>query len=405
MSINFNGVALSDNCDGVRFNGSPVEIVRFNGVEVWNCILSGCPGPPTDLAVEVRPASLYLSWSAVANAASYNVYNAVGDVLILNTTDLFYEFTAGNSGEHYIFYVTSLPIDTDNCSESDRSTEAEEDFPLLCPVAPTATSTVASTSITVSWNAVQYASDYAVYLIDDTLLQDTITDLHYSFTTGTPGTNYSFYVIAHPVNTGCSDSPPSNTVSEDFPTPVAPNCPLTPTGLTATPGAPGSDNIYLNWDDMQYADSYVVYIDGSSVGTTIGSEYYYTTGVGGQTYLFKVSSLSNDFECTETAPSTEVSAVYPDEPAAECPSAPTNFVATNASTTITCSWDNMAFAGSYNVYSNGALLTNTDNTSYTFSGNYETTYTLYTTSVSTDPGCPSESAPSNTDSVTLPSPP
>ena len=50
MAINFNGTTLATNIDAVRFNGTAVSKVMFNGVEVWSKYVPPSVIFTTDLA-------------------------------------------------------------------------------------------------------------------------------------------------------------------------------------------------------------------------------------------------------------------------------------------------------------------------------------------------------------------
>lgn len=67
----------------------------------------------------------------------------------------------------------------------------------------------------------------------------------------------------------------------------------TPTGMTATPQACGTNQLYLDWNDVSGAASYSVYYsNGTWIGNSTGSNYTFT-GTAGQYYSFYVRANSS----------------------------------------------------------------------------------------------------------------
>jgi fibronectin type 3 domain-containing protein len=124
--------------------------------------------------------------------------------------------------------------------------------------------------------------------------------------------------------------------------------PVTPSGLTATPG---SASVTLNWTVSSGATSYNVYR-----GTTAGGESAtpLATGIAtasysdiavtnGTKYYYKVAAVNGGGNSAESA---EASAT----PQATAPAAPTSLTATPGNASVTLNWTASSGATSYNVY-------------------------------------------------------
>jgi len=304
MGINFNGVALGDTCDSVKFNGSPVEIVKFNGVEVWNCLVAACPGPPDGVQIEVRATDLRLYWLAKGGAASYNVYNAVDDTLLGNTTDTEYVFDTGTEDTVYTFYVTTVPTDTVNCSESEPSLDVSATYPIppvTCPITPTGfTSSNTGIDINSSWDAMDLTSGYNIY-DGTTLIEGNIQGTTHTFT-GAAGTTYNMNVTGIPTDiAGCGDEtlptdsipvttpinipgPPTSIVAEDCSTDI---------GITITWAGPGPN--------FRLREGGVVIYEGPDTTLT-------PIGIGGYVETYSVTCYN---EAGESASISDIGSVSP----------------------------------------------------------------------------------------------
>ena len=138
--------------------------------------------------------------------------------------------------------------------------------------------------------------------------------------------------------------------------------PAVPANLTAT--ALSDSKIILEWEAAENALSYNVYRDGNLIDYT--TETTYTAyGLNKNTdYCFKVkatrdtkvSDFSNEACATTTGPTV------PDEAAVLVATAATD------AATITLTWNEVTKTTSYNIYQDGVLIANTEETTYTVEG-------------------------------------
>ena len=304
MGINFNGVALGDTCDSVKFNGSPVEIVKFNGVEVWNCLVAACPGPPDGVQIEVRATDLRLYWLAKGGAASYNVYNAVDDTLLGNTTDTEYVFDTGTEDTVYTFYVTTVPTDTVNCSESEPSLDVSATYPIppvTCPITPTGfTSSNSGIDINSSWDAMDLTSGYNIY-DGTTLIEGNIQGTTHTFT-GAAGTTYNMNVTGIPTDiAGCGDE---TLPTDSIPVTTPINIPGPPTSIVAE-DCSTDIGITINWagpgPNFRLREGGVVIYEGPDTTLT-------PIGIGGYVETYSVTCYN---EAGESASISDIGSVSP----------------------------------------------------------------------------------------------
>ena len=153
------------------------------------------PAAPTNLvATATGQTTISLSWDAVQNATSYNVYNGE-TVVVEGLTAISYTVEGLTAGTQYCYNVTAV----NEAGESDYSTEAcaiTESAP-TAPAAPTNLVATANgqTEISLSWAAVQNATNYNVYN-GETLVVEGLTVTSYTVEGLTAGTDYCYNVTA-----------------------------------------------------------------------------------------------------------------------------------------------------------------------------------------------------------------
>ena len=149
---------------------------------------------PADLtATEVGENEVTVTWSAVANAAEYEV--AVGETTDTVTAEtLTYQFTTLDVNTKYTFSVKAVgdgvTYDDSALSEITETTLKEQlDAPSVTG------STLSTTSVKFSWVAIANAASYS-YSTDDGTIWESTELLEITLTELTPGTSYTMLVKA-----------------------------------------------------------------------------------------------------------------------------------------------------------------------------------------------------------------
>ena len=274
------------------------------------------PVAPTAVTATGADGQVTISWNAVADATSYNIYWATSTGVtpatgtpIANATTPFVQ-TGLTNGTTYYYVVTAVNA----TGEGPPSTEvsATPTTAATVPAAPTGvTATAGDGQVTISWPAVSGASSYNIYWATTTGVTPATGTLIANATspyvqTGlTNGTTYYYAVTA--VNSA-GESNPSSEVSA---TPAsAAVLPIAPAGVTATPGA---GQVTISWAAVTGASSYNIYWATTTgvtpaTGTPIAnaSSPYVQTGLtAGTTYYYVVTAQNS---AGEGNPSSEVSA-------------------------------------------------------------------------------------------------
>ena len=252
-------------------------------------VIQAAPTTPTGLAAgDATTTSLFLSWSAVAGAESYQLFR--------NGTQVY-------TGAGLTFSETGLSVGT-AYSYSVKATNASGSSELSAAVTGTTLKPIPSnltvsgpttSSLSVSWTAETGAISYEAYR-DDSATGAFTTKVHdsassYFNDSGLDSSTTYHYKVRAEYPAGFSDL--STAVSGTTATAVTYS---TPTGLTiaydwATGGA------QLTWDTMAGATGYTVYRDTNHAGTfdevvnSGGSAASYVTPVGtSAVYFYKVTA-------------------------------------------------------------------------------------------------------------------
>lgn len=191
----------------MKYNGEPSACettFSYGEVEDYTVYIGGgdseAPTAPANLtASNITMTSLDLSWNASTDnvgVTGYQVYQ--NGSLLGNTTGTSYNVTGLSSGTTYSYYV----IAEDAAGNESAQSNVESITTLTdteAPTAPTglASSSVAQTSFTLSWNASTDnvgVTGYNVYQDGSYLTSTTATSLGVSGLS--PATTYSYYVTA-----------------------------------------------------------------------------------------------------------------------------------------------------------------------------------------------------------------
>jgi cellulose 1,4-beta-cellobiosidase len=273
--------------------------------------------PPTGLTAIAGNAQVVLSWSASANAASYNVYVGASSghesatPIATGVSGTTYTSTSLTNNTAY-FYKVAAVAGASVSALSNEASATPQGSALQAPSGLTAVS--GNGSVALSWMASSGAVTYNVYDATtpggETLVASGITAASYSVTGLVNGTEYYFYVVALAPS---GSSLPSNETAAI----PAPSLPSPPTGLQATAG---NEQVALSWTGVSGATGYNVYR-----GTVPGGEdnlvqtnnqttaFTDTSLANGTKYYFIVKTIS---AAGESAPSNEANAtpVSPEAP-------------------------------------------------------------------------------------------
>jgi fibronectin type 3 domain-containing protein len=306
------------------------------------------PAAPTGVTATPADDAVTISWTAVAGAASYNIYwsttsgAGVTGTPIANVTNPYVQ-TGLTNGTTYYYVVTAV----NGYGESTPSNQVSA-TPLatLPPAAPTGvTATPGNSQVTIAWTGAQSATSYNIYWsITSGVTPANGTQIANATTPYIQGglangTTY-FYVVTA-VN-GNGESAPSAQVSA---IPSATPTPAAPTGVTATPG---NGQVTIAWTAVPGVTSYNIYWSTTSGAGVTGTQIanvttpYTQTGLtNGTTYYYVVTALNGAVESPPSTPQVSATPVLP---------APTGVTATPGNTQVTIAWTAVTNAASYNIY-------------------------------------------------------
>ena len=337
-------------------------IYKFSGITTFDALVYTLNGPISVATFYTSPdgntwtQATVNTGSETAVSAGWGYYNIVPTGSLPSGTNyLKVQFTSG-TGNAWDPQLSQISITYGGGTTSAPST-------------PTGlTATPGNAQVALSWTASSGATSYNIYRSatsggEGTTAYATSATASYTDTSVTNGTTYYYTVAA--VNAG-GTSAQSTQVNA---TPQVP-APLTPTGLTATPG---NAQVALSWTATSGATSYNVYRSTTSGGegttaiaTSTTASYTNTGLTNGTKYYYTVAAVNAG---GTSAQSTEVNAT----PQVPAPSAPTGLSATAGNAQVALTWTASSGATSYNIYR-----------STTSGGEGTTTYATSTTASYTD---------------------
>ena len=344
--------------------GGNAWTVQYDEVRVGTSFgaVVGLAGPSTPTGFTATPTNngVNLSWSAAANATSYNVLRSTASgleqSLVTGVTGTTYSDTTAVNGTTYYYVVQSV----NGLGGSAFSTE-QSATPIAPPAAPTGLvatpgvntvglSWTASTGSPVSYNVYRSTTSGSGYSVISA--PGAVTTTAYTDNSAVGGTTYYYVVTA--VNAG-GESANSSEVPAT-PTIAAPSA---PSSLVATPS---SGQVLLGWSAGTGAASYNVYRSttsgsGYAVVSTPGAvtttAYTDTTTANGTIYYYVVTSTNS---AGESAATSEATAAMP-------PAAPTGLGAVGGSNQVALSWT--ASAGTSGAVSYNVKRSTTSGSGYT----------------------------------------
>ncbi len=237
---------------------------------------------PANLKAEATSISeINLTWDAVENALSYNVYQ--GAELLANVTETTFTVDNLEPNTEYCFSVTAVRNET----ESDKSEEAcakTFDLPITTPANLKAEATSIS-EINLTWDAVENALSYNVYQGAELLAN--VTETTFTVDNLEPNTEYCFSVTA--VRNETESDKSEEACAKTFDLPIT-----TPANLKAE--ATSISEINLTWDAVENALSYNVYQGAELLANVTETTFTVDNLEPNTEYCFSVTAVRNETE-------------------------------------------------------------------------------------------------------------
>lgn len=332
------------------------------------------PAAPTGVTAAGGTNQATISWPAVANSTSYNIYwSTTSGVTKANGTKVAgvsspYVKTALSAGTTYYFIVTAENSVGESAASSQVSATTAAP-PVPVPAAPTGvTATGGANQVTISWSPVSGADSYNIYWATATGVTTAGTKITSAsrpyVQTGLAASTTYYYIVTAVNSSGQSVASTQVSATTNAPPVVIPGA---PTAVTATGGA---NQVTISWPTVAGATSYNIYWATTSGVTTSGTKitsasnpYVHTGLAAATTYYYIVTAVNS---AGQSVASTQVSAAT-NAPVVVIPAAPTGVSAAGGATQATITWSAVSGATSYNIYwsttsgvtkANGAKITN-----------------------------------------------
>ncbi len=332
------------------------------------------PAAPAGVTAAGGTNQATISWPAVANSTSYNIYwSTTSGVSKANGTKVAgvtspYVKTALSAGTNYYFIVTAVnSVGESAASAQVSATTAAPPVPV--PAAPTGvTATGGSNQVTISWSPVTGADTYNIYWATATGVTTASTKITSAsrpyVQTGLAASTTYYYIVTAVNSSGQSVASSQVSATTNAPPVVIPGA---PSSVTATGGA---NQVTISWSTVSGATSYNIYWATTSGVTTAGTKitsaanpYVHTGLATATTYYYIVTAVNS---AGQSVASTQVSATT-NAPVVVIPAAPTGVSAVGGATQATITWSAVSGATSYNIYwstttgvtkANGSKITN-----------------------------------------------
>ena len=275
--------------NGLTNNTSYIFGVQSYNGYAWSDLSDVSTAAPVDIDVNNVTAtagnkSVKVTWQSFGVDESYRVYvYENGEVKdYFDTTEASYTVTDLTNGTEYGFAVEAFLNGMYTCHEEADIVYAQ---PVNDIIVENVEAVAGDCEVTITWDEAEYATKYAVYMVDEDIsvcLDDEITDTSYTVTELTNGTEYGFYVMAF----ADEWSEASETVY------ATPKLLTVPQNVEAVAG---NKKVTITWDEVENATKYAVYIyiDGkyTCLDSNITDTSYTATGLTNDTkYGFKVKA-------------------------------------------------------------------------------------------------------------------
>lgn len=311
------------------------------------------PASPTDLSVAGGNQQISITWGAVTDANSYNIYYGITPGVTKTTgtkiaNAISPQVVSGlQNGTTYYVVVTAVNEAGESAESAEKS--ATPSSTVQPPASPTGvTAAGADSKAVINWTAVPGTIAYNIYYATTPGVTKT-TGIKIA-NAGPPTTvaNLTNFTTYYFVVTAVGPGGESAESAEKSATPYIPPASI-PIGITATPG---NTSVTIAWNPVNNATSYnIYYATKSGVKKTTGTKIANATSprtmfglTNNTTYYFVVTAVGAGGESSESG---EVSAT-PVPP----PAKPSGISATPtpANGNVTVTWNAVSGATSYNVY-------------------------------------------------------
>ncbi len=315
-------------------------------------------GVPRNIKTIASDNKVTMTWDKVTGATKYAVYIYDNGAYVCKSnavTGTSYAFTGLKNNVKYGFKVKAYVNGAwKNASAIVYGT------PLTVGIPQNVKTTAGNNKVTMTWDAVTGASQYAVYVLQNgsyVCKNNAVTGTSYTFTGLTNGTAYSFKVKAlvngvwKAASAAVSGTPTNAGIPQNLKT-------------TA-----GDGKVTMTWGAVSGATKYAVYMlqSGSYVcknNAVTGTSYTFTGLTNGTKYTFKVKAYVGGAwkEASDAVTGTPVGAGIPQ-----------NIKTTAGDSKVTMTWSAVTGATKYAVYmlENGSYVCKSNavtGTSYTFTG-------------------------------------
>lgn len=257
--------------------GSPTGGSYKDYTVTWTLeLVTTAPAAPVLAAEALSHDRISLSWNAVNGAIKYNVYDGDGSLVAENITETSYVVTGLDPESNYCYTVTAINAKAEESDHSNKectTTAAAPVFPAPTNLQATVTN---GTTITLTWNTVDGAVKYNVYIGSDVV---EATNNTYTFI-GNANTRYCFTVTA--INGEGTESAKSEEV-------CAATIPAAPTNLTATAGG---KSVNLTWYSVGVAESYNIYDVDDTFVDNVTTPSYTVEGLTTIEYCYTVTAVN-----------------------------------------------------------------------------------------------------------------
>ena len=322
--------------------------------------------PQNVVARSTDMTTINMSWDLVETATSYKVY--LSDLLVGTTTTRSFDITGLTTGDYYCYSVTAVNEGGESKKSALGCAEVGDIQFEMCNLIFTLRDSWGDgwdpgTKLIVSYgtSSIEFKMPYTTstqvkyYETTETLEIQKGTEVTVTFV-GTYSLNEISFDIKCENGTVLASAAKGTLANGDiFPftadcTPKAPNAPVLEANATS------STEIALSWNKVTTATRYNVYQDGNKV-TTVTTTSYNVTGLTANTeYCFTVTAVNETDESDASEEVCEKTLL----------ATPTNlFAEANGENSIILTWNAVAGATRYKIYSGETVIATVTETTYT----------------------------------------